>query len=201
MAIALLASAWMLIGCSTLPILFGVDPDHLHFEKTTLVEGIPAPDFTLSQHDGQGEVTLSELRGKPVVLIFGSYTWGPFRGQFDRLKQMCADHSGRAHFLMVYIREAHASDEWAMGGIEIAQPKTDQQRAEAAQQFAKDFLPNFPVVVDRIDDRVNKHYGGWPDRIYVINADGLIVYQGKRGPFGFRPSKAEKVLNELLVDG
>jgi len=33
-----------------------------------------APDFTLRRQDGTGTVTLSQLRGKPVVLIFGSFT-------------------------------------------------------------------------------------------------------------------------------
>lgn len=33
-----------------------------------------APDFTLPTHDGKQTVTLSALRGKPVVLVFGSFT-------------------------------------------------------------------------------------------------------------------------------
>jgi len=36
--------------------------------------GEMAPDFTLPTHDGSGSVTLSKSRGKPVVLIFGSFT-------------------------------------------------------------------------------------------------------------------------------
>lgn len=36
--------------------------------------GEPAPDFTLPTHDGSGSVTLSKSRGKPVILIFGSFT-------------------------------------------------------------------------------------------------------------------------------
>ncbi len=36
--------------------------------------GDQAPDFTLRTHDGAREVRLSELRGKPVVLVFGSFT-------------------------------------------------------------------------------------------------------------------------------
>jgi peroxiredoxin len=33
-----------------------------------------APDFTLPTHDGSGSVTLSKSRGKPIILIFGSFT-------------------------------------------------------------------------------------------------------------------------------
>jgi hypothetical protein len=36
--------------------------------------GDQAPDFTLPTHDGGRTVTLSECRGKPVILIFGSFT-------------------------------------------------------------------------------------------------------------------------------
>lgn len=36
--------------------------------------GEAAPDFTLPLHDGSGSVTLSKSRGKPVILIFGSFT-------------------------------------------------------------------------------------------------------------------------------
>ena len=43
-----------------------------HF-KEIIHAGTPAPDFTLRTLDGQ-EVTLSSLRGKPVVIEFGSIT-------------------------------------------------------------------------------------------------------------------------------
>ena len=36
--------------------------------------GEEAPDFTLPRTDKSGTVKLSSLRGKPVVLVFGSYT-------------------------------------------------------------------------------------------------------------------------------
>lgn len=38
-----------------------------------LEPGDIAPDFTLTDQDGQ-PVSLAALRGKPVVLVFGSYT-------------------------------------------------------------------------------------------------------------------------------
>lgn len=36
--------------------------------------GEEAPDFTLPTHDGSRTITLSQSRGRPVVLIFGSFT-------------------------------------------------------------------------------------------------------------------------------
>ncbi len=62
-------------GCASFPSPPpGIDPEHVHFEKATAKDGSPAPDFTLKGSDGHGAVTLSELRGRPVVLIFGSFT-------------------------------------------------------------------------------------------------------------------------------
>jgi hypothetical protein len=40
----------------------------------TVQPGDPAPDFRLPTVDHQSEVELAGLRGKPVVLVFGSYT-------------------------------------------------------------------------------------------------------------------------------
>jgi hypothetical protein len=40
----------------------------------TIQPGEMAPDFALPTLDHQSSVQLSSLRGKPVVLVFGSYT-------------------------------------------------------------------------------------------------------------------------------
>jgi hypothetical protein len=52
----------------------GVRAEWLHFADATAGPGDPAPDFDLPLHDGSARVSLSFLRGRPVVLVFGSYT-------------------------------------------------------------------------------------------------------------------------------
>lgn len=49
------------------------DAEHRHFQQHALKAGEPMPDFTLPLLDG-GELTLSSLRGKPVMIEFGSVT-------------------------------------------------------------------------------------------------------------------------------
>jgi hypothetical protein len=39
-----------------------------------------------------------------------------------------------------------------------------------------------------------------PDRLYVIDRDGKIVYKGGRGPFGFKPGEMDQSLLMLLLD-
>lgn len=51
-----------------------VDPAHLHFARAQVQIGDIAPDFVLTRMDGGGTMSLSSLRGKPVVLVFGSFT-------------------------------------------------------------------------------------------------------------------------------
>ncbi|MBM3959181.1 MAG: redoxin domain-containing protein [SAR202 cluster bacterium] len=51
---------------------FGVKSGHFESQEekhVALAPGTPAPDFTLPQHNGE-PVTLSKLRGRPVVLAF-----------------------------------------------------------------------------------------------------------------------------------
>jgi hypothetical protein len=56
------------------PIPPGIDPAHLHFTRSRVQVGDVAPDFTLPRVGAGDEVTLSDLRGRPVVLVFGSFT-------------------------------------------------------------------------------------------------------------------------------
>lgn len=52
---------------------FGIHPGDLRIPDKFDV-GDMAPDFCLPRLDGSGKVRLSDLRGRPVVLVFGSYT-------------------------------------------------------------------------------------------------------------------------------
>jgi hypothetical protein len=54
--------------------LFPFETMWSHARAGTVQAGDLAPDFTLPALDHKSEVTLAALRGKPVVLVFGSYT-------------------------------------------------------------------------------------------------------------------------------
>ena len=43
------------------------------------------------------------------------------------------------------------------------------------------------MFVDPIDNRANATYAGWPERLYVVDEMGTIVYKGEPGPFGYHP--------------
>lgn len=53
-------------------------------------------------------------------------------------------------------------------------------------------------MIDGIDNAVASTYGGWPDRLYLIDTGGRIAYQGGEGPFGFKPAELGAAIEQLL---
>ena len=154
--------------------------------EVDLTEGSAAPDFSIKDLKGEKAVKLSDLRGKPVVLIFGSCTWPPFVKSVGQIEKLYAAHKTNAHIFVVYIREAHPNER--NNQFQIGEPKTLKERQEVAGDFAKKLKLSLPILVDAMDDPVDKLYAGWPDRIYVIDRDGNIALKGDPGPGGFSPS-------------
>jgi hypothetical protein len=114
-------------------------------------------------------------------------------------------YASRAEFLSIYVREAHPTDGWRSAGndragISFAQPTTVLERVGVAKKCCAALNMTMPLLVDGIDDRVGHAYSGMPDRLYVINRDGQVVYKGGRGPFGFHPHEMEQALILLLLD-
>lgn len=163
-----------------------------------------APDFTLKTIDGGREVTLSKLIGpKPVVLIFGNFSCGPFRGQAGNFEKLYHRYKDRATFLMVYVREAHPTDGWRMAsndrvGVSHRQPQTYEERVGVAQACGKRLALGFPMLVDTIDDHVGALYSGMPGRFYLIDRAGKVAFKNGRGPYGFKPTELEHSLVLLL---
>jgi Iodothyronine deiodinase len=109
---------------------------------------------------------------------------------------MYRDYGDRASFLTVYIKEAHPEDEWQMDSNETEnvcypQPQTLGQRVAIANDFVKRFHYDVPIAVDGMTNAADKAYAGWPERFYIVDESGTIVYKGKVGPFGFHPEEVE----------
>jgi alkylhydroperoxidase family enzyme len=84
-------------------------------------------------------------------------------------------------------------------GVCFAQPKTLLERNAVAAKCCAALQMSMPLLVDTMDDRVGHLYSGMPDRLYVIDTEGKVAYQGGRGPFGFRPGEMEQELALLLL--
>jgi Iodothyronine deiodinase len=84
-------------------------------------------------------------------------------------------------------------------GIAFDDPETDDERARVAATCAANVRMQMPMVVDTVDDAVASVYGGWPDRLYLVGADGRITYQGGEGPFGFKPDELRDAIARELA--
>lgn len=104
-------------------------------------------------------------------------------------------------FYLIYIREAHADDEWQMDdnvkdNVVFPQPKDDKERAAVATSCSARLKLSMPVLVDRVDNGVDNLYAGWPERMFVVGRDGKIAYAGKQGPWGFKPDEVSDWLKD-----
>jgi hypothetical protein len=105
----------------------------------------------------------------------------------------------------VYIREAHPSDGWKMQsndqvGVSAEQPTTQEARNLVASHCCQALKLEMPLLVDTIDDQVNRAYSGFPDRLYLIDRAGKLIYKGGRGPYGYKPRELEQTLLMSLLD-
>ena len=80
------------------------------------------------------------------------------------------------------------------------QPRTLDQRVAIANDFAKRFQYPIPIGVDNMTDTANRLYGGWPERLYVIDEAGRIVYKGGLGPFNYRPQEVRAWLERRFPE-
>ena len=104
---------------------------------------------------------------------------------------------------MVYIREAYPTGGWQVGvnvrdGVAIKQPKSFGERLDSANKMCSALKLHLPAVINDLNDKVNRDYAAWPDRLYLIDRDGKIAYQSRPGPRGFRPTELQKAIEREL---
>lgn len=119
------------------------------------------------------------------------------------LNELYRKYADRAAFYVVYIQEAHPVDLWQSGSnlrdqVLVNSTKTFEQRAGVAGTCLLRLAIKLPAVIDRPDDAVERAYTGWPDRLYLIDADGKVAYKSAAGPFGFKPEQLEAALRRTL---
>src|SRR5207249_8961046 len=106
-------------------------------------------------------------------------------------------------FLVVYITEAHPSDVWQMESnvrdqVVFASPKNEEERAFVAGACVRKLGVKIPAVLDEFGNSTERAYTGWPDRMYVIDAQGRIDYKSKPGPFGFMIAELVAAIGRAL---
>jgi cytochrome c biogenesis protein CcmG, thiol:disulfide interchange protein DsbE len=117
-------------------------------------EGFTAPDFTLDLLDGR-QLTLSELRGHPVVLNLWASWWLPCRDEMPAIEKPYQ----------------HYKDS---GLIVIGLNMTSQDSESDAKAFVQELGLTFPIALDH-DGSIQSRYRllGLPST-YFIDQSGII---------------------------
>lgn len=149
--------------------------------KTTLPIGTVAPDFSLRATPDQA-ITLSEFRGRPVILAFYPADWSP----------VCGDQMALYNQILGEFRQFDA----VLLGISV-----DGVWCHLA--FAEDRKLHFPLLADfEPKGQTARTYGvyrqsdGTTERaLFVIDADGVIRWSDV-SPLGVNPG-ADGILRAL----
>ncbi len=110
--------------------------------------GHPAPDFTLPTLAG-GQVTLSDLRGQPVVLNFWASWCGPCRAEMPELQRL-HDRLGEAGMAVLGVNQGESPDTAAafLEKLGLSFPVALDQRTGVSQQYLVNSLPT-TFFIDR----------------------------------------------------
>lgn len=176
--------------------------------KTAAPPGLPdgalAPRFDLARSDGNGKTKINgPASGKPTVLVFGSYSCPNFRTASPALNEMSKTYGQKAAFLLVYIREAHATDQWQTARnerdqVQLAPASSEKQKGEYAAMCERKLHLRFPSVVDGLDNAAERAYSAWPSKVYVISADGRVRYSSGLTEQEFDSSAVEKAIRSVI---
>lgn len=151
------------------------------FAPTILPAGTPAPDFALNAAPDK-TLRLSELRGRPVILVFYPADWSP----------VCGDQVALYNEILPEFREY---------GAELLGISVDGVWCHAA--FAKDRKLRFPLLADfEPKGAVARLYGAYRDQdgtseraLFVLDGDGIIRWS-YCSPIGVNPG-ADGIVNAL----
>ena len=149
--------------------------------STILPSGATAPDFVLNAAPDK-VVRLSELRGRPVILVFYPADWSP----------VCGDQVVLYNEILPEFREY---------GAELVGISVDGVWCHAA--FAKDRKLRFPLLADfEPKGAVARQYGAYREQdgtseraLFVLDGDGIVRWS-YLSPIGVNPG-ADGILNAL----
>lgn len=115
--------------------------------------------------------------------------------RLSAFQRVVSQYADIADSVLVYIEEAHPSDGWVSTDAPYQIPKhrslDDRLRAAKLMNLETPAV----VVVDTMENTSNAAYGAYFERLYILK-DEKVVFQGGRGPEGYRISELKNWLEQ-----
>lgn len=152
-----------------------INPTPVSSEQTNTQGLVDAPDFTLTNMEGEA-FSISDHKGKVIVLNIWA-TWCP------PCREEIPD--------FIEIQKEMRSDGVLFVGVSV-----DETGWDAVRPFAEEFQINYPIVVD--DGTVYDNYGPLPGlpTSFIINKQGQIVHVV---PGMVTKAQLQPILQELVA--
>ncbi|KAI2652353.1 Thyroxine 5-deiodinase [Labeo rohita] len=157
-------------------------------------------DPPLCVSDSNKMFTLESLRAVWYGQKLDFFKTAHLGGAAPNTERVARQYADIADSLLVYIEEAHPSDGWVSSDApyQIPRHRCLEDRLRAAQLMNQE-VPGSAVVVDTMENSSNSAYGAYFERLYILK-DEKVVYQGGRGPEGYRISELRDWLERYRND-
>ncbi len=146
--------------------------EELALAATIAKAGSEAPDFTVEMVDGR-TITLSELRGKVVLVNFWATWCPPCREELKRVQADLIDRFAGRDFLFLPISRG-------------------EERA-VVERFLTKMEYTFPVGLDTDQSIYNRYASNYIPRNFLVGRDGKVVV----AETGYEPEQFEALLQYI----
>ena len=164
--VIIIAVIVLLPSCGNRSAKGGASPS----DSTTLVKvGDPAPDFSVALFDGS-HLTLSELRGKVVLLNFWATWCPPCRQELTRVQKDLIDRFAGRDFLFLPVSRG-------------------EKRSDVAA-FREKTGYTFPMGLDSTRTIYDRYATNFIPRNYLIDRDGRII----TATIGYSPEEFDELI-------
>jgi tetratricopeptide (TPR) repeat protein len=180
-------------------------PDAAAAADGLLPAGTQAPAFELSRVGAAGRVRAGDLWAtRPAVLVFGSLSCPKFRFDARALQAMADRYADRVSFLLVYVHEAHAGDNWQSTinereRVTVARVASLDDKQQNATLCLRTLSLRMPTLVDGLDRAAEHAFGAWPSAAYVIDRGGAIRWRSRLGEQELDEEAMERAIEEAIA--
>ena len=143
-------------------------------ESPTATVGKAAPDFTLQNLDGQS-ISLSALKGKPVLVNFWATRCPPCVSEMPYIQEIYDEWSGKGLILLaINIGESSSEIEQFLQKHNLSLPVLLDTRAVVAQRYSIQYIPT-TFFIDKDGIIQEKIIGAFPNKEAIENRVSKIM--------------------------